>query len=89
MAAVTFCAAIYMTLAVTVERYIAVCRPHQYRSEGEGKNGGKFFQMCKNYYEENENVFNVIVIDIYKLTSTFLFVFLFFRILPITLYNYE
>ena len=39
MAAVSFCAAIYMTLAVTVERYIAVCRPHQYRQgEGEGKN---------------------------------------------------
>ena len=31
MSAVSFCANIYMTLAVTVERYIAVCRPHQYR----------------------------------------------------------
>lgn len=26
MSAVTFCASIYMTLAVTIERYIAVCR---------------------------------------------------------------
>ena len=26
MSAVSFCASIYMTLAVTVERYIAVCR---------------------------------------------------------------
>ena len=40
MAAVSFCAAIYMTLAVTVERYIAVCRPHQYRSVREGENYG-------------------------------------------------
>ena len=26
MSAVSFCASIYMTLAVTIERYIAVCR---------------------------------------------------------------
>ena len=32
MSAVAFCASTYMTLAVTVERYIAVCRPHQYRT---------------------------------------------------------
>ncbi|XP_023322269.1 FMRFamide receptor [Eurytemora carolleeae] len=32
MSAVAFCASTYMTLAVTIERYIAVCRPHQYRT---------------------------------------------------------
>ena len=32
MSAVAVCAASYMTLAVTVERYIAVCKPHQYRA---------------------------------------------------------
>ena len=32
MSAVSFCATIYMTLALTTERYFAVCRPHQYRA---------------------------------------------------------
>ena len=32
MSAVSFCASTYMTLAITVERFIAVCRPHQYRN---------------------------------------------------------
>ena len=32
MSAVSFCASTYMTLAITVERFIAVCRPHHYRS---------------------------------------------------------
>ena len=32
MSAVSFCASTYMTLALTVERFIAVCKPHQYRT---------------------------------------------------------
>jgi len=32
MSAVSFCLSTYMTLAVTVERFIAVCRPHQHRN---------------------------------------------------------
>ena len=31
LSAVSLCASTYTTLAVTVERYLAVCRPHQYR----------------------------------------------------------
>ena len=32
MSAVSFCYSTYMTLAITVERFIAVCRPHQFRN---------------------------------------------------------
>ena len=44
MSAVSFCASTYMTLAITVERFIAVCRPHQYRylSQVGWTRGGSF-----------------------------------------------
>ncbi len=31
MSPVTLCASVYMTLAITVERYLAVCKPILYR----------------------------------------------------------